>query len=40
MRNGSEVTIPKLAKIGPKIVKCMFIGYATNSKACQVMDHM
>ena len=40
MRNGNEGIIPKLLKIGPKIVGCMFIGYATNSKPCQVTAHM
>ena len=29
-----QVPIPKRVKIGPKTVDCVFIGYATNSKAC------
>ena len=39
MRNGNEGTIPKRVKIGPKTLDCMFIGYATNSKACRFMVH-
>ena len=29
-----QVPIPKRVKIGPKTVDCVFIRYATNSKAC------
>ena len=39
MRNENEGTIPKRVKIGPKTLDCMFIGYATNSKACRFMVH-
>jgi len=39
MRNENEGTIPKRVKIGPKTLDCMFIGYATNGKACRFMVH-
>ena len=39
MRNENEGTVPEKVKIGPKIVDCMFIGYATNIKACWLMIH-
>ena len=29
-----HVRIPMMVKIGPKTVDCIFIGHATNSKAC------
>ena len=32
-----QVPIPKRVKIGPKTVDCVFIGYATNSKACRFL---
>ena len=34
-----QVPIPKRVKIGPKTVDCVFIGYATNSKACRFLVH-
>ena len=34
-----QVPIPKRVKIGPKTVDCVFIGYATNSKACRFCVH-
>ena len=34
-----QVPIPKRVKIGPKTVDCVFIGYATNSKACHFLVH-
>ena len=34
-----QVPIPKRVKIGPKTVDCVFIGYATNSKACRFLIH-
>ena len=34
-----EVPLPKRVKIGPKIVDCVFIGYAMNSKACRFLVH-
>ena len=34
-----QVSIPKRVKIGHKTVDCVFIGYATNSKACQFFVH-
>ena len=35
-----QVPIPKRVKIGPKTVDCIFIGYATNSKACWFLIHI
>ena len=40
MINENEENIPKLEKIKPDSVNCMFSGYATNNKAYQVMAHM
>ena len=34
-----QVPLPKRVKIGPKTVDCVFIGYATNSKACWFLVH-
>ena len=34
-----QVPIPKRVKIGPKTVDCVFIGYATKSKACRFLVH-
>ena len=34
-----QVPIPKRVKIGPKTVDCVFIGHATNSKACRFLVH-
>ena len=34
-----QVPIPKRVKIGPRTVDCVFIGYATNSKACRFLVH-
>ena len=34
-----QVPIPKRVKLGPKTVDCVFIGYATNSKACRFLVH-
>ena len=34
-----QVPIPKRVKIGPKTVDCVFIRYATNSKACRFFVH-
>ena len=34
-----QVPITKRVKVGPKTVDCVFIGYATNSKACQFLVH-
>ena len=31
--------MPKRVKIGPKMVDCVFIGYAKNSKACRFLVH-
>ena len=35
----SPSSYPKREKIGPKTVDCVFIGYATNSKACRFLVH-
>ncbi|RAN85569.1 hypothetical protein B5P41_34280, partial [Bacillus sp. SRB_28] len=34
-----QIPIPKRVKIGPKTVDCVFIVYATNSKACRFLVH-
>ena len=34
-----QVPITKRVKVGPKTVDCVFIGYATNSKACRFLVH-
>ncbi|KAF3633924.1 putative glucan endo-1,3-beta-glucosidase A-like [Capsicum annuum] len=34
-----QIPMPKRVKIGPKIVDCVFIGYAKSSKACQFLVH-
>ena len=34
-----QLPIPKRVKIGPKTVDCVFIGYATNRKACRFSVH-
>ena len=34
-----EVSLLKRVKIGPKIIDCVFIGYAANSKACRFLVH-
>ena len=34
-----EVPLPKRVIIGPKIINCVFIGYAVNSKACRFLVH-
>ncbi|KAF3668570.1 hypothetical protein FXO37_09489 [Capsicum annuum] len=31
--------MPKMVKIGPKTVDCVFIGYAKRSKACRFLVH-
>ena len=35
----SGVPTPKRVKIGPKIVGCVFIGYANNNSAYRFMVH-
>ena len=34
-----QVPIPKRLKVWPNTVDCVFIGYATNSKACRFLVH-